>query len=173
MLNIFLCTTLLPNFCLVNLQHSRYTSMYFQSEWKTVWILIRWLHRWSGSTVFSSDKSGFSRTRVKGGTRYTLTCWAIFHDLCRLLILFKINFFQKFLSGCQVKIRPEFYLAWSGSKLFANVISRLKTMPFGVKIPPPTPVWLWPGATDKREYSAVMPTIEAMEEECVAKVDFS
>ena len=42
MLNI-LCTTLLPNFILFNPQHS--TSLYFRSEWKSVWILVRWLHQ--------------------------------------------------------------------------------------------------------------------------------
>ena len=36
------CTTLLPNFYPVE-QHCS-ESVYFQSEWKTVWILISWLH---------------------------------------------------------------------------------------------------------------------------------
>ena len=43
---IFSYTTLLPIFSPVNLQYCiKFVSMYFQSMWKTVWILIRWLHQ--------------------------------------------------------------------------------------------------------------------------------
>ena len=37
--------------------------MYFQSEWKTEWILIRWILIWIYS-VFKKAKSGFSRISV-------------------------------------------------------------------------------------------------------------
>ena len=59
MLNI-LCTMLFPNFYPVNLQHS--TCKHEFTEWKTVWILIKWLHQMPVDLdlQFSKkDKSGF------------------------------------------------------------------------------------------------------------------
>ena len=42
--------------------------MYFQSEWKAVWILIRWLHQKPADLdlqyLKEKEKSGFIRTRV-------------------------------------------------------------------------------------------------------------
>ena len=41
-LHRFYCTTLLPNFYLLKCCIP-FISLYLQSEWKTLWILIRWL----------------------------------------------------------------------------------------------------------------------------------
>ena len=49
MLNI-LCTTLLPNFLILLNCSIPVIIMHLHAEWKTVWILIRWL-RWEPANV--------------------------------------------------------------------------------------------------------------------------
>ena len=59
------------------------------------------------------------------------TCWVILHALLSSANFFQNQLFQKILSGipseCQtvwIQIRPDICRAWSGYKLFANVIGR-------------------------------------------------
>ena len=64
---IYLCTTLLPNFCPVNLQHCSYKYVFSISVENSVDPdqLASEEASWSGFTVFSkSDKSRFSRRNV-------------------------------------------------------------------------------------------------------------
>ena len=55
----------------------------------------------------------------------------LFILFCRLLFFFKINFFEKFFQEYYLRVKqigsrsgPTFCQAWSGSNLFAKVISR-------------------------------------------------
>ena len=59
--------------------------------------------------------SGVKFSSVGTGNSYLFAFWVIFHDFCRLLNFFKMNFFKKFfkdlgrLSECQtvlIHIRP-------------------------------------------------------------------
>ena len=75
---IFLCTTLLPNFYPVNLQHSSCKHVF------SIWVensvdpcqMASWENSWSGCAMFSKqDKSGFSRTSVEDHLVKIFTVW--------------------------------------------------------------------------------------------------
>ena len=62
---------------------------------------------------------------------YLFACWVILLLCCRLLIFFKINFFKIFFQEYYQSVKqfgsrsgPKKCRSWSGSKLFAKVISR-------------------------------------------------
>ena len=68
--SIFLCTTYTTPWCFVMLACGvPVVGVYLLAEWKTLWILIRWLRQKPSDLdlqrFFFSNKSGFSMTMVK------------------------------------------------------------------------------------------------------------
>ena len=61
-----------PIFVVFLSDHLRQVLLYFQSKWKTMWIVIRWLHQ-----ISKKDKSRLSKTRVKtrSCTKFRLLKW--------------------------------------------------------------------------------------------------
>ena len=97
---VYFCILHYSQICILFAWSTTVVSRQFLSEWKTVWILIRWL-RWPHQKPADLDLQCFQR-KIKLGSAlqglsfsisFTLACKVFLHDFCRLLIVFKILLF--------------------------------------------------------------------------------